>query len=172
MSQIVRPRNLTPCLCKALEAETLRSPESKGTSWKGWACRAWTCAGIFSSACAFPSRFQIAQRWTLNGCYSKRSPKVSCCRPMTSVGNFQQGASGFVSRALIPGGPSTRHHAWLRGECWALESLPPVSYPSASRRFCATASAAIRTGSAARWAYRAVVWTCVWPRSLPIIGSP
>ena len=30
----------------------------------------------------------------------------------------------------------------------------------------------VRTGSAARWAYLAVVWTCVWPRSLPIIGNP
>jgi hypothetical protein len=35
-----------------------------------------------------------------------------------------------------------------------------------------TRSAAILTGSAARWAQRAVVCTCVWPSSLPIIGNP
>ena len=35
-----------------------------------------------------------------------------------------------------------------------------------------TCSAAAFTGSAARCAYRAIVWTCVCPSSLPTIGSP
>jgi len=57
------------------------------------------------------------------------------------------------------------------GDQWKREGLAR-NYPKDFRRFSATASGAIRTGSASRWAYRAVVWTCVWPRSLPIMGRP
>ena len=57
-------------------------------------------------------------------------------------------------------------------------SVTPVrqSFPHAPQVDLAitddTRSAAAFTGSVARCAYRAVVATCVWPRSLPIIGNP